>query len=392
MLLRSFPLLLAGFSLCFAAALRAEPIPHTTDLSAVDFLPVHPVHPVHPAHNESLPIIESRDKKPKKPKPSKGKDKFPLAIDGNVRVRDPSILKDGDYYYLFGTGPSTPWHRAKKLTGPWEKMGTVLDGPSVIEKKDRKTPWAPHVIKKGDTFYCYYSVSFSGKRDSAIGIATTKKLKKNKHWKDHGALIQTGSGPGSDVPPFDTSNAIDPMVFFDKDDKPRLIYGSFFSGLYQLPLDDDLMSLPNPKKPKAKLLAKSRDKTNIEGPFVNYRKGYYYFWFSHGICCKFDKDFEPKNGPAYSIRVGRSKDIRGPFVDKDGKNLTKGGGHVVYGSNHDKKVLAPGGQGILAEGKEDILYYHYLNKEVGKKYKDGLLGFNRLKYVDGWPEVSDEED
>lgn len=52
--------------------------------------------------------------------------------------------------------------------------------------------------------------------------------------------------------------------------------------------------------------------------------------------------------------------MNGPFQDKDGKNLTNGGGTVVYASNHGV-VYAPGGIGVLpANAKHpDILYYHY---------------------------------
>lgn len=62
----------------------------------------------------------------------------------------------------------------------------------------------------------------------------------------------------------------------------------------------------------------------------------------------------------YEIRVGRSTHIRGPFLDKTGRQLLDGGGTVVYGSNHGD-VYAPGGLGVLPESDEhqDILYYHY---------------------------------
>lgn len=63
------------------------------------------------------------------------------------------------------------------------------------------------------------------------------------------------------------------------------------------------------------------------------------------------------NETRYSIRVGRSRSARGPFVDREGKNLLHGGGELVYGSNRD--VYAPGGQGVLREADGDILYYHY---------------------------------
>lgn len=61
----------------------------------------------------------------------------------------------------------------------------------------------------------------------------------------------------------------------------------------------------------------------------------------------------------YAIHVGRSKSVHGPFLDSDGRRTTEGGGMIVYASNHNRKVYAPGGLGVLSEGKQDILYYHY---------------------------------
>jgi len=63
----------------------------------------------------------------------------------------------------------------------------------------------------------------------------------------------------------------------------------------------------------------------------------------------------------YSIRVGKSSNVGGPFVDKSGKKLLQGGGTVVYASNHGN-IFAPGGPGVVpASGGEsqDILVYHY---------------------------------
>jgi len=60
----------------------------------------------------------------------------------------------------------------------------------------------------------------------------------------------------------------------------------------------------------------------------------------------------------YSIRVGRSKSPSGPFVDRDGTDMKKGGGSIVYGSHG--YVYGPGGQGVLKNYKgRDVLYFHY---------------------------------
>jgi arabinan endo-1,5-alpha-L-arabinosidase len=61
----------------------------------------------------------------------------------------------------------------------------------------------------------------------------------------------------------------------------------------------------------------------------------------------------------YSIRIGRSLNVSGPYVDKDGMPLLDGGGYIVYGSNHGV-VYAPGGTGVVTRDADpDIFYFHY---------------------------------
>lgn len=72
----------------------------------------------------------------------------------------------------------------------------------------------------------------------------------------------------------------------------------------------------------------------------------------------------------YSIRVGRSENVSGPFKDKEGTDLRQGGGTIIYGSNHGL-TYAPGGLGVLPgnNNRRDILYYHYLDTRIGFKHK-----------------------
>lgn len=120
-----------------------------------------------------------------------------------------------------------------------------------------------------------------------------------------------------------------------------------------------------------------------EGSFATYHAPYYYLWFSHGQCCDLNANALPAAGHEYSIRVGRSMDPRGPYLDKDGTDLVNGGGTIVYASNDD--VYAPGGEGVLNDGQNDILFYHYVNTTVGYGFNQTSMGWNFLDYPDGWP-------
>ncbi|KAL4765486.1 endo 1,5-alpha-arabinase [Aspergillus foveolatus] len=313
---------------------------------------------------------------------------FPLPNEGHVAAHDPSIIRHDEHFYLFKGGIHIPVFRASNLSGPWERLGTVLNGLSLVQKQNQRRPWAPMVTQWKNRFYCFYSISQNGKRNSAVGVASSDSIEPGG-WTDHGALINTGHGPGSGVYPFNVSNAIDPAFFADPvTGQPYLQYGSYWKGIFQLPLAEDLLSVENATHPNADhlvFLPKKKPKPN-EGAFMSYRAPYYYAWFSHGQCCHFKTQGFPKEGNEYSIRVGRSTSVHGPFVDRDNKDLLDGGGSVVYGSNHGK-VYAPGGLGVLpgANGEPDVLYYHYHNASIGFAQGDARLGWNYLDYVDGWP-------
>lgn len=200
---------------------------------------------------------------------------------------------------------------------------------------------APDVHKVGDTYYDYYAVSQFGSQISSIGLATSKTLLPGS-WTDHGAVFS--SSPSASYP-LNVTNAIDANLFVDPKTKvPYINYGSFWSDIYQFQLNSDLKSIKqdtavqlsfDPTPPQAE-----------EGSYLSYNNGWYYLWFSHGICCGYNVSALPTPGTEYSIRVGRSKSPSGPFIDMDGVDLKAGGGYIVYGS-HDR-VYGPGGQGVLS--------------------------------------------
>ncbi|KAJ5289030.1 Glycoside hydrolase family 43, partial [Penicillium angulare] len=320
-------------------------------------------------------------------------DQLPLPNKGNIAVHDPNILLWENYYYLFKGGFHIPIFRTQNLTGPWEQVGTVLSQDSIIDMKNRSRPWAPTTIQQNGTFYCYYSVSQSGSQDSAIGVATSTSLDSNGgKWTDHGAVIRTGKGTDSHIWPYNITNAIDPSFITDNETGASYLnFGSFWHDIWQVPLSENLLSVQDSDAPDAKQLTfiPEQKQKPEEGSWMSFREGYYYAWFSHGQCCQFRGGF-PARGHEYDIRVGRSESVRGPFLDRHGDKLLDGGGTIVYASNHGE-VYAPGGLGVLAgnDSVPDILYYHYLNTTVGFRNGEAHLGWNYLRYDDGWPVVLD---
>lgn len=325
---------------------------------------------------------------------------YPTALKGNIEVHDPSVVRYNGSYYAFSSGNSIPYSKASNMSGPWKSLGTVLNGASIIQNEGRNFPWAPNVMEYNGTFYCYYAVSQDGTRNSSIGVAITTNIERGP-WTDLGEMIATGSGQFSSNFPYSASNAIDPSVLIDpKDGQRYLAWGSYWTNIWQTRLASNLTSVQDQQDPDAvhlvydtlsgenNTILRSYPVTSeldgtrpVEGSFMSYREPWYYLWFSHGQCCNFGSTLPlagdeyvvdlpacyyfialETNFDRYSIRVGRSASIQGPYVDKSGTNLTEGGGTIIYGSNNNGTVYAPGGQGILSGAEKDdldILYYHY---------------------------------
>ena len=85
----------------------------------------------------------------------------------------------------------------------------------------------------------------------------------------------------------------------------------------------------------------------------------------------------------YNIRVGRSRNVTGPYLDKAGKDLVEGGGSLLLESAG--RFIGPGHAGVLTEGGTNWLSFHFYDSE---RNGAGTLGIRELRWDDdGWPRV-----
>lgn len=304
----------------------------------------------------------------------------PLSLSGNVApVHDPAIVKEGDTYHLFTTGNLNDkegligWRTSKNLKS-WTLQPPVL--AAIPDWAKRAIPgtgglWAPDIIKVGDEFRLYYSVSTFGKNRSAIGLVTTPTLDRASPgfgWVDKGQVWE--STAKSDY------NAIDPNIFIDKDGRHWMSFGSFWTGIKLVELDPATgLALPGAKLTS---IARRSSPGAVEGPFIIEREGFYYLFASYDFCCR-------GVNSSYYTMVGRSKAVTGPYVDRDGKATIKGGGLLVLHAELDdsRRFVGPGHNAILREGGADFIVYHaYDKRENGRP----TLRIQRLAWTpDGWP-------
>ena len=137
-----------------------------------------------------------------------------------------------------------------------------------------------------------------------------------------------------------------------------MAFGSFWQDLYVAPVSlgeggGSIRRSGNPRQ----VAFQPAGGHELEAPYIFPYRGAFYLFFSAGKCCGLDKNRPPRGGE-YRILVCRSNRAEGPYVDRSGKDCTKGGGSLVLGT-HDN-IYAPGGQGVYEDPIHGtVLYYHY---------------------------------
>lgn len=337
---------------------------------------------------------------------------FSSAQDRSVMTHDPVMIKEGDTYYLFHTGRGVSVQSSKDMITWNEEPRVFEETPAWVLKtipKFRGSMWAPDITLRDGIYYLYYSVSAFGRNTSAIGVATNTVLDPDHpafKWKDQGIVVQS-------VPGRDMWNAIDPNVVFDEENTPWMTFGSFWMGMKLVKLKDNLVEVvtdstqewytiaarkrafwvderdagdaANPELDYESLyaedqLAQSRNMENgsIEAPFIFKKNGVYYLFVSWDRCCR-------GVDSSYKILVGKSTNIRGPYLDKEGKNMTYGGGTLIA-KGDGKDWAAVGHQSAYTFGDADFLVFHAydLTDEGRPKLRIRPITWDE----DGWPSIT----
>jgi arabinan endo-1,5-alpha-L-arabinosidase len=296
-----------------------------------------------------------------------------LEPEGFIRtIHDPVMAKEGDAYYVFSTGSRIMIVCSKDMV-TWEFCGRVFE--EVPGWLLRAVPgvgdlWAPDISFFNGKWHLYYAGSTFGSNRSAIGLATNKTLDPDSPdyaWADEGMVI--ASQPGDDW------NAIDPNVAFDENGQPWLAFGSFWSGLKMHRLDPATGKLAEEDPTLYPLASRRGTGTDaIEAAFIVRRGDYYYLFASFDQCCQ-------GAASTYNVRVGRSQQITGPYVDRDGKPMLEGGGTLIL-SAYDR-WRGPGHNGVyIADGVYWIVYHAYDAQTAGiPKLRIESLAWDE----DGWP-------
>lgn len=266
-----------------------------------------------------------------------------------VSVHDPSIVKVDDTYYIFGT--HSTWAKSKDLIS-WTIFktnlnetvnaifGDIWEGWSKSEDNPNVTGnlWAPDVIYNENMGkYCMYMSVNGNDWNSVITLLTADEIEGPYEYV--GPVVYSGFnttthpvertdvykvlGEGADLTRYQSTsvnklNAIDPCVKFDENGDLWMVYGSWFGGLYMLKLDKETglrdysytyETVEDVSDAYNGIKIAGGHGVSGEAPYIFKVGDYYYLFVSYG-------GLTAQGG--YQMRMFRSEQITGPYVDQNG--------------------------------------------------------------------------
>ena len=103
------------------------------------------------------------------------------------------------------------------------------------------------------------------------------------------------------------------------------------------------------------------------------RCGYYYLFVSFDACCR-------GSDSTYNLRVGRSRELLGPYLDRAGTALLNGGGTLLLSGDAD--WAGPGHNAVLFDGSRAFNVYHaYATTNGASQLRISELAWD----AEGWP-------
>jgi len=294
-------------------------------------------------------------------------------INAGVSVHDPSVIKIGDEYYIYGShmtaAKSTDLRNWTKVADGYDAVNPVY-GKMMMQKHvfdytgnmfsaiptdgDGGTRmWAPDIYynEKQGLYYMYMCTS-SSYYASNLCYATSKSPEGPFKWQ--GALIYSGFDKDTiketDVLDYVSKeyaeenymagtgtynnlgypNAIDPSIFHDAGGKLWMVYGSWSGGIYLLEMDEETGRVIHPEAdpdnnvdPYFGKCLLGGGHVSIEAPYILYdsEAGYYYLFVSYGGLTRTG---------GYQIRVFRSDKVDGEYVDMNGNKPGPANGNHAY--------------------------------------------------------------
>lgn len=225
--------------------------------------------------------------------------------EGLWMTHDPAIFRDpvNHKYYIYSTGA------AGKVSDDlihFENLGKVVADPpaEAVAWTGSHDIWAPDIVKVGEEYRLYCSNSSFGVQQSCIFLAVSDSPE--GPFLPRGCVLKSSNA----LP----VNAIDANIIEDVRTKEQyMLYGSFWGGCHLLKLNKETGLAAEEGIGICLARRPACTDRSVEGPYMIYHPetDYYYLFVSYGSL-KSD----------YNIRIGRSRQITGPFYDYNGRTMT----------------------------------------------------------------------
>ena len=304
-------------------------------------------------------------------------------------IHDPSLIKSEDAYFVYSSSHLGSFYRSDNLR-EWRLAGQVFEALPIWLVQ--QIPQADHIGAPDLAFYrgrylYFYQSHISNTCNAATGLATNLSLDPNSanyQWLDHGLILRSKPHYADiDIYCGDESatfNAIDAHFFVDPNQTPWLVFGSTIGGIKLIELDPlTLKPLPGAEFTTLAQRFLLQNDPIIEAPHLLYRQGYFYLFMSFNHCCR-GADTQ------YQVRVGRSRDIAGPYLDANGWPLYLGGGTPLIA--RDGNYMGTGHSDLFSENGQDWLVHHA--KRADEDYR-AYLHIRKLRWLTtGWPSLCAE--
>jgi hypothetical protein len=310
----------------------------------------------------------------------------PFPFYGNYYLHDPgTMIKDGNKYFIYGDGQGISGITTADLRN-WGAVNPVFPG-APPEWTTNAVPgfggyfWAPDIAYFNGRYNLYYACSIFGTINSAIGLVTSPSLT-SPVWTDQGKVIQSNPNFATNATTDLTAyNCIDPSIMEDTNGTVWMSFGSYSDGILIMQLDPSTGKRFSASSPIYRVSNNGPVffSNTEEGSCLYQRGNYYYLFVNFGGCCA-------GVDSTYNIRVGRSTSVTGPYYDKNGINLTNGGGTMVLEST--ARYIGPGHAAIMNDNGTNWFTFHYYDGNNGGAATVGLMQMNWT--ADGWPALTND--
>ncbi|WP_347332267.1 LamG-like jellyroll fold domain-containing protein [Marinimicrobium locisalis] len=320
-----------------------------------------------------------------------------LTQDGSIgwedfSVHDPSVIKTDGTYYIFGS------HLAAAQSDDlinWSELVPLISENHLVDESELfgnnytseiaegiawtdgyTGNWAADVVKAPNgKFWFYYN--HCAQEDAAepgqpgdcnnrsyLGLAESDSI--DGPYKDKGVFLRSGYRSAAEFEQFplddgQTSwsgavdpNVIDPTAFYDRDGNLWMVYGSYSGGIFVLAMDETT-GMPEEGQGYGTHLV-GGDYRAIEGAFAMYSPESDYFYLFYSVA-----GFAADGG--YNIRIARSRNPQGPYMDPAGNNIAdidgtlEIGGKLMGGFEFTKELGEAGESwGYLSPGHNSAYY------------------------------------